>query len=50
VLADNARAIAFYTKAGFLAEPDSAKEFELGGQTLKEVRFIADLVDGGEVV
>jgi GNAT superfamily N-acetyltransferase len=50
VLADNARAIGFYTKAGFVAEPDSAKGIELGGQTLKEVRFVADLVDCGEVV
>jgi ribosomal protein S18 acetylase RimI-like enzyme len=50
VLADNARAIDFYMKAGFNEEPDSSKEFELGGQTLKEVRFVANLVDCGEVV
>lgn len=50
VLADNARAIDFYGKAGFIAEPDSAKEFELGGQTLKEFRYVATLVGSAEEV
>jgi len=49
VLVNNARAIDFYKKAGFIAEPGSAKEFELGGQTLKEVRYVANLVDFGEI-
>lgn len=48
VLADNARAIDFYRKAGFTAEPGSAKEFELGGLTLKEVRYVANLMHFGE--
>jgi len=50
VLADNARAIDFYKKAGFVAEPDSVKEFELGGQTLKELRYVANLVGSAEEV
>jgi ribosomal protein S18 acetylase RimI-like enzyme len=50
VLADNAKAIDFYGKAGLVAEPDSAKEFELGGQTLKELRYVANLVGYTEEV
>ncbi|MGZ5180367.1 MAG: N-acetyltransferase family protein [Ramlibacter sp.] len=40
VLAGNARAIRFYTAAGFVAEPGSAKDVQLGGVTLREVRYI----------
>lgn len=40
VIAGNARAIRFYERAGFIAEPASRKRFELGGATLEEVRHI----------
>jgi len=40
VLAGNARAIRFYTRAGFVADPGSAKDFQLGGVTVREVRYI----------
>jgi ribosomal protein S18 acetylase RimI-like enzyme len=43
VLADNQRAISFYIKAGFVAEPKSEKLFELGGTMLKELRFVRPL-------
>ena len=40
VLEQNARAIGFYSSAGFAVEADSAKEFELGGRTVREVRMV----------
>jgi ribosomal protein S18 acetylase RimI-like enzyme len=40
VIAGNDRAIRFYERAGFVAEPGSRKEFELGGATLEEVRYV----------
>ena len=43
VLASNARAIGFYRKAGFQAEPSSTKEFVLGGATLTEIRYSTTL-------
>ena len=43
VLATNARAIGFYRKAGFQAEPSSTKEFVLGGATLTEIRYSTTL-------
>lgn len=43
VLAGNARAIRFYETAGFAADPDSAKQFELGGALVREVRYLARL-------
>jgi ribosomal protein S18 acetylase RimI-like enzyme len=46
VLADNARAIRFYESHGFAVEAGSAKEFDLGGARLAEVRMAAVL--GGE--
>lgn len=43
VLADNARAIRFYTRAGFVPEAGSAQERVLGGKTLQEIRYHATL-------
>ena len=40
VIAGNERAIKFYERAGFVAEPESRKQFELGGVTLEEVRYV----------
>jgi len=40
VLEHNARAIAFYLAAGFAIEAASAKEFELGGTRVREVRMV----------
>ena len=39
VIAGNARAIRFYTAAGFAAEPLSLKTFTLGGVLLEEIRY-----------
>jgi L-amino acid N-acyltransferase YncA len=39
VLRDNARALRFYEKAGFVLEPNSEKTIELGGAALLEVRL-----------
>jgi len=41
VIRDNARAIRFYERSGFAIEADSAKEFELGGAQITEVRLVA---------
>jgi len=43
VLADNARAIHFYTRMGFDLDEDSANEVVIGGKALSEVRYIAQL-------
>lgn len=40
VLERNARAINFYSSAGFTIEAGSEKEFELGGATVREVRMV----------
>jgi ribosomal protein S18 acetylase RimI-like enzyme len=40
VIAGNQRAIRFYERAGFVAEPESRKQFELGGAMLEEVRYV----------
>ena len=40
VISTNERAIRFYVDAGFVPEPDSLKEFELGGVQLKEIRYV----------
>jgi len=40
VIAGNERAIRFYERAGFVAEPQSRKQFELGGATIEEVRYV----------
>jgi ribosomal protein S18 acetylase RimI-like enzyme len=40
VIAGNERAIRFYLSAGFRAEPDSEKTFEIGGRELREVRLV----------
>ena len=40
VISTNERAIRFYLDAGFVPEPDSLKEFELGGVQLKEIRYV----------
>lgn len=40
VLEHNRRGIDFYSAAGFSVEPGSAKEFELGGTKLREVRMV----------
>ena len=39
VIDGNRRAIAFYEAAGFVAEPASAKRFEIGGTMLDELRY-----------
>jgi len=41
VIRDNARAIRFYQLAGFAIEAESAKEFDLGGAQISEVRLVA---------
>ena len=40
VIAGNERAIRFYERAGFSAEIESRKQFELGGASLEEVRYV----------
>jgi ribosomal protein S18 acetylase RimI-like enzyme len=42
VIAGNERAIRLYEHAGFVAEPESRKQFELGGVILEEVRYVRD--------
>jgi len=39
VLADNERAIRFYTLVGFMPEPGSKQQIVRGGKTLQEVRY-----------
>lgn len=43
VLADNARAIRFYTRAGFVRDPGAAQDIVRAGKTLAEVRYSAAL-------
>jgi ribosomal protein S18 acetylase RimI-like enzyme len=43
VISGNERALRFYERAGFSAEPDSRKQFELGGATIEEVRYVMRL-------
>lgn len=43
VLADNARAIRFYTGAGFTRDPVAIQEIVRAGKTLTEVRYSAPL-------
>ena len=40
VLAGNARALRFYTRAGFRPEPGAWKDFEMGGARLREIRYV----------
>lgn len=40
VIAGNERAIRFYRRAGFVPDPDSIKEFTLGGVQLREIRYV----------
>jgi ribosomal protein S18 acetylase RimI-like enzyme len=40
VIVGNERATTFYERVGFVAEPQSRKQFELGGITLEEVRYV----------
>jgi ribosomal protein S18 acetylase RimI-like enzyme len=40
VIAGNQRAIRFYQRAGFMAEPESRRQSELGGVVLEEVRYV----------
>jgi ribosomal protein S18 acetylase RimI-like enzyme len=44
VIAGNERAIRFYERAGFVAEPESRKQFDLAGTTLEEVRYVLSSV------
>lgn len=44
VIAGNVRAIKFYEHAGFVAEPQSRKQFELGGTTLEEVSYVLNAI------
>ncbi|MFP5397748.1 MAG: N-acetyltransferase family protein [Gammaproteobacteria bacterium] len=43
VLADNARGLDFYRRAGFQQVPDSGKVFDLGGRQVQEVQLRLDL-------
>jgi L-amino acid N-acyltransferase YncA len=43
VLKDNLRAIRFYRAAGFAEDSTSEKEIVLGGQKLREIRYVASL-------
>jgi ribosomal protein S18 acetylase RimI-like enzyme len=43
VIRNNVRAIRFYGRAGFAAEVESAKQFELGGAQITEVRLVAGI-------
>jgi ribosomal protein S18 acetylase RimI-like enzyme len=45
VIRDNARVIRFYERSGFAIESDSAKEFELGGAQITELRLVARIAD-----
>ncbi len=45
VIANNERAIKFYTAAGFVPEPNSITPFELGGVQIEEVRYVQQLDD-----
>ncbi len=45
VMANNDRAIGFYTKAGFEPEPESLKTFEIAGAQVQEVRYRQRLHD-----
>ena len=45
VLTGNERAIQFYDGVGFTADEESAREVVLGGKSLQEVRYVADLGD-----
>ena len=45
VLTDNARAIQFYAGVGFVADDESTKEVIVGGNALKEIRYVAQLHD-----
>lgn len=43
VLADNTRATQFYDRIGFDLDEESAKDVVIGGKTLSEVRYLAQL-------
>ena len=43
VLADNTRATQFYDRIGFDLDEESAKDVVIGGKTLSEVRYVAQL-------
>jgi ribosomal protein S18 acetylase RimI-like enzyme len=43
VLADNERALRFYRRAGLVLDADAAQTIELGGKTLRELRYCAEL-------
>jgi ribosomal protein S18 acetylase RimI-like enzyme len=43
VIRSNVRAIRFYERAGFAARVEPAKEFELGGAQITEVRLVAGI-------
>lgn len=47
VIRENARAIRFYERSGFAIEANSAKEFELGGAQLTEMRLVAKIAGAG---
>jgi ribosomal protein S18 acetylase RimI-like enzyme len=40
VIVGNGRAVRFYERAGFAAEPESRKSVEIGGTTLEEMRYV----------
>ncbi len=43
VLTENTRAIQFYGRVGFVADDESTKEVIVGGNALKEIRYVAQL-------
>lgn len=47
VIAGNQRAIRFYERVGFVAEPQSRKTFELGGVAVDELRFVRGSIMAG---
>lgn len=47
VIAGNERAIRFYTRAGFVAEPESRGTFEIGGTQLEDIRYVYGVVNPG---
>jgi ribosomal protein S18 acetylase RimI-like enzyme len=42
LLADNARAVHFYTRMGCVPDEESVKEVVIGGKALSEIRYVAE--------
>lgn len=48
VMAGNDRAMRFYSAVGFSPEAGSAKQFELGGATVREIRYVRGMNGRGD--